>query len=65
MSHSNLLKKSAKRQFSIIGSFVGVEDKQAFVSYAHKNQSCKSGRAFRVELGFGPGSGFTFKKTSK
>ena len=28
------------------------------------NQSCKSGRAFRVGLGFGPGSGLTFRTTS-
>ena len=28
------------------------------------HQSCKSGRAFRVGLGFGPGSGLTFRKTS-
>ena len=27
-------------------------------------QSCKSGGAFRVGLGFGPGSGLTFRKTS-
>ena len=27
-------------------------------------QSCKSGRAFRVGLEFGPGSGLTFRKTS-
>ena len=27
-------------------------------------QSCKSGRAFQVGLGFGPGSGLTFIKTS-
>ena len=39
MSHSNWLKKGAKRKFSVIGSFVGVEDKQAFVSYGHKNNS--------------------------
>ena len=37
MSHSNWLKKGAKRQFFVIGSFVGVENKQAFVSYGHKN----------------------------
>ena len=34
------------------------------VLYAlHLSQSCKPGRAFRVGLGFGPGSGLTFKKT--
>ena len=37
------------------------------VTYCDANcvwQSCKSGRAFRVGLGFGPDSGLTFRNTS-